>query len=38
VVAFGEGSLAEAPLGLDARYTFAAAAGERGLAIARAGQ
>ena len=37
-VAFGEGSLGDAPLGLDARYTFAAAAGERGLAIARAGQ
>jgi myo-inositol-1(or 4)-monophosphatase len=37
-VAFGEGQLSEAPLGLDARYTFAAAAGERGLAIARAGQ
>jgi myo-inositol-1(or 4)-monophosphatase len=37
-VAFGEGQLSEAPLGLDARYTFAAAAGERGLAIARSGQ
>jgi myo-inositol-1(or 4)-monophosphatase len=34
-VAFGTGSLAEAPLGLDARYVFAAAAGERALAIAR---
>jgi myo-inositol-1(or 4)-monophosphatase len=34
-VAFGEGALDEAPLGLDARYAFAAAAGERGLAIAR---
>ncbi|HVY78798.1 MAG TPA: inositol monophosphatase family protein [Solirubrobacterales bacterium] len=37
-VAFGDGSLADAPLDLDARYTFAAAAGERGLAIARAAQ
>jgi myo-inositol-1(or 4)-monophosphatase len=34
-VAFGDGALKEAPLGLDVRYTFAAAAGERGLAIAR---
>jgi hypothetical protein len=38
VASFGDGQLDEAPLGLDARYTFAAAAGERGLAIARAGQ
>ncbi len=37
-VAFGEGSLAAAPLGLDARYTIAAAAGEQGLAIARSAQ
>jgi myo-inositol-1(or 4)-monophosphatase len=35
-VAFGDGPLAEAPLGLDARYRFAAAAGGRALAIARA--
>jgi myo-inositol-1(or 4)-monophosphatase len=37
-VAFGDLPLAEAPLGLDARYTFAAAAGEAGLAIARSAQ
>jgi myo-inositol-1(or 4)-monophosphatase len=37
-VAFGKGPLSDAALGLDARYTFAAAAGERGLAIASAGQ
>jgi myo-inositol-1(or 4)-monophosphatase len=34
-VAFGDLTLEEAPLGLDARYPIAAAAGERGLAIAR---
>jgi myo-inositol-1(or 4)-monophosphatase len=34
VVSFGELSLEEARLGLDARYPIAAAAGERGLAIA----
>jgi myo-inositol-1(or 4)-monophosphatase len=34
-VAFDDLPLAEAPLGLDARYVFAAAAGERGLSIAR---
>ncbi len=37
-VAFGDLTLEEAPLGLDARYPIAAAAGERGLAIARAAQ
>jgi myo-inositol-1(or 4)-monophosphatase len=35
LVAFGELSLEEARLGLDARYPIAAAAGEQGLAIAR---
>ncbi|MGE5283305.1 MAG: inositol monophosphatase family protein [Chloroflexota bacterium] len=34
-VAFGDLALGDAPLGLDARYPIAAAAGERGLAIAR---
>lgn len=38
LVAFGDGPLEAAPLGLDARYTFAAAAGERGLEIARSAQ
>ena len=37
-VAFGDLALEEAPLGLDARYPIAAAAGERGLAIARSAQ
>ncbi len=37
-VAFGDLPLADAPLGLDARYPIAAAAGERGLAIARAAE
>jgi len=37
-VAFGDLALDEAPLGLDARYPIAAAAGERGLAIARTAQ
>jgi myo-inositol-1(or 4)-monophosphatase len=37
-VGFGDLALEEAPLGLDARYPIAAAAGERGLAIARAAQ
>lgn len=37
-VAFGDGPLEAASLGLDVRYTFAAAAGERGLAIARSAQ
>jgi myo-inositol-1(or 4)-monophosphatase len=37
-VAFGDLSLEQAPLGLDARYPIAAAAGERGLAIARSAQ
>jgi myo-inositol-1(or 4)-monophosphatase len=37
-VSFADGALAEAELGLDARYTFAAAAGPRGLSIARAAQ
>jgi myo-inositol-1(or 4)-monophosphatase len=37
-VAFGEGELGAAPLGLDARYVFAAAAGERSLAVAHATQ
>jgi myo-inositol-1(or 4)-monophosphatase len=37
-VAFGDLALAEAPLGLDARYPIAAAAGDRGLEIARAAQ
>jgi myo-inositol-1(or 4)-monophosphatase len=36
--AFGDLPLAEASLGLDERYTFAAAAGEPGLAIARGAQ
>jgi len=34
-VAFGDLALDQAPLGLDARYPIAAAAGEQGLAIAR---
>jgi len=38
VVAFGELPPERAPLGLDARYPIAAAAGERGLAIARAAE
>jgi myo-inositol-1(or 4)-monophosphatase len=37
-LAFGDLALDEARLGLDARYLLAAAAGERGLAIARAAQ
>lgn len=37
-VAFGDGPLSEASLGLDARYTFVAAAGERGLAIVQGAQ
>ena len=37
-VAFGDLSLAEASLGLDARYPIAAAAGEQGLSIARSAQ
>lgn len=37
-VAFDDGRLDQARLGLDVRYTFAAAAGERGLAIARSAQ
>jgi myo-inositol-1(or 4)-monophosphatase len=37
-VGFGDLALEEAPLGLDARYPIAAAAGERGFAIARAAQ
>jgi myo-inositol-1(or 4)-monophosphatase len=37
-VAFGDLPLDRAPLGLDARYPIAAAAGEQGLAIARAAQ
>jgi myo-inositol-1(or 4)-monophosphatase len=37
-VAFGDLDLRDAPLGLDARYPIAAAAGERGLAIASAAQ
>jgi myo-inositol-1(or 4)-monophosphatase len=37
-VAFGDLALEEAGLDLDARYTIAAAAGERGLAIARSAQ
>jgi len=37
-VAFGDLALDEAPLGLDARYPIAAAAGEQGLAIARSAQ
>jgi myo-inositol-1(or 4)-monophosphatase len=37
-VSFGDLALDQAPLGLDARYPIAAAAGERGLAIARAAQ
>ncbi len=38
LIAFGDLALDEAPLGLDARYPIAAAAGERGMAIARAAQ
>jgi myo-inositol-1(or 4)-monophosphatase len=38
LVAFGDLPLDEAALGLDARYPVAAAAGERGLAIARSAQ
>ncbi|MGH2974845.1 MAG: inositol monophosphatase family protein [Solirubrobacterales bacterium] len=38
LVAFGDLALERAPLGLDARYPIAAAAGERGLAIARGAQ
>ncbi|HWO17030.1 MAG TPA: inositol monophosphatase family protein [Solirubrobacterales bacterium] len=38
VVAFGDLALAEADLGLDARYPIAAAADERGLATIRAAQ
>jgi myo-inositol-1(or 4)-monophosphatase len=34
--AFGDGDHGDAPLGLDARYPVAAAAGERGMAIVRA--
>jgi len=37
-VTFGDGPLEAAPLGLDVRYTFAAAAGEQALAIARSTQ
>jgi myo-inositol-1(or 4)-monophosphatase len=37
-VSFGDLALDQAALGLDARYPIAAAAGERGLAIARAAQ
>jgi myo-inositol-1(or 4)-monophosphatase len=37
-VSFGDLALEEASLGLDARYPIAAAAGERGLAIARSAQ
>jgi myo-inositol-1(or 4)-monophosphatase len=37
-VAFGDLPLSDAALGLDVRYVFAAAAGERGLAIARGAQ
>jgi myo-inositol-1(or 4)-monophosphatase len=37
-IAFGDLSLAEIPLGLDARYPIAGAAGDRGLAIVRAAQ
>lgn len=37
-VSFGDLALEQAPLDLDARYPIAAAAGERGLAIARAAQ
>jgi len=37
-VAFGEGTLEQASLGLEARYPVAAAAGERGMAIARGAQ
>jgi myo-inositol-1(or 4)-monophosphatase len=37
-VAFGELGLEEASLGLDVRYPIAAAAGEQGMAIARAAQ
>ena len=38
LVAFGDLALEDAPLGLDARYPIAAAAGEQGLAIARSAQ
>jgi myo-inositol-1(or 4)-monophosphatase len=38
LVAFGDLALEQAPLGLDARYPIAAAAGARGLAIARGAQ
>ena len=37
-VSFADGPLEAASLGLDVRYTFAAAAGEQGLAIARTAQ
>jgi myo-inositol-1(or 4)-monophosphatase len=37
-VSFGDLALEQAPLGLDARYPIAAAAGEQGLAIARSAQ
>jgi myo-inositol-1(or 4)-monophosphatase len=37
-ISFGDLALEEAPLGLDARYPIAAAAGERSLAIARSAQ
>jgi myo-inositol-1(or 4)-monophosphatase len=37
-VAFGDLALEDAPLGLDARYPIAVAAGEQGLAIARSAQ
>jgi len=37
-VAFGDLALEDAPLGLDARYPIAAAAGEQGLAIAHSAQ
>jgi myo-inositol-1(or 4)-monophosphatase len=38
LVAFGDLALEDAPLALEARYPIAAAAGERGLAIARSAQ
>jgi myo-inositol-1(or 4)-monophosphatase len=38
LVSFGDLALEQAPLGLDARYPIAAAAGEQGLAIARSAQ
>src|SRR6188472_68637 len=38
LVSFGDLALEQAPLGLDARYPIAAAAGEKGLAIARSAQ